>query len=79
MYCAGVFDPTTTSLLVLLSQEPEVRKVLLGRPSNNVKIGIVGMPNVGKSSFFNCLSKLNVPAENFPFCTIGERTIQLCR
>ncbi|KAG5182386.1 OLA1, Obg-like ATPase 1 [Tribonema minus] len=47
-----------------------VRKVLLGRPSNNVKMGIVGMPNVGKSSFFNCLSKLNVPAENFPFCTI---------
>jgi obg-like ATPase 1 len=49
-----------------------VRKVLLGRPSNNVKLGVVGVPNVGKSSFFNCLSKLNVPAENFPFCTIGE-------
>ena len=44
--------------------------MLLGRPSNNVKIGIVGVPNVGKSSFFNALSKLNVPAENFPFCTI---------
>jgi hypothetical protein len=43
---------------------------LLGRPGNTVKIGVVGMPNVGKSSFFNLLSKLNVPAENFPFCTI---------
>jgi obg-like ATPase 1 len=46
------------------------KKVLLGRPGNNLKIGIVGLPNVGKSSTFNLLSKLNVPAENFPFCTI---------
>jgi len=44
--------------------------VYLGRPGNNVKIGIVGLPNVGKSTFFNTLSKLNIPAENFPFCTI---------
>jgi obg-like ATPase 1 len=44
--------------------------VMLGRPSNDVKIGIVGLPNVGKSSMFNLLSGLNVPAENFPFCTI---------
>jgi ribosome-binding ATPase YchF (GTP1/OBG family) len=51
--------------------------VLLGRPSNNVKLGVVGVPNVGKSSFFNCLSKLNVPAENFPFCTIGEIALAL--
>uniref|UniRef100_A0A7S2V0U7 Obg-like ATPase 1 n=1 Tax=Fibrocapsa japonica TaxID=94617 RepID=A0A7S2V0U7_9STRA len=50
--------------------EEAPRKLTLGRPGNNVKIGIVGMPNVGKSSFFNLLAKLNVPAENFPFCTI---------
>lgn len=43
---------------------------MLGRPGNNVKVGIVGVPNVGKSSFFNILGKMNVPAENFPFCTI---------
>ena len=42
----------------------------LGRPKNNVTIGIVGLPNVGKSSFFNLLCKQSVPAENFPFCTI---------
>jgi len=45
-----------------------------GRPSNNVKIGLVGMPNVGKSSTFNLLGKLQVPAENFPFCTINPAT-----
>lgn len=48
----------------------EEEKIIIGRPGNHVKCGIVGMPNVGKSSLFNCLSNLNVPAENFPFCTI---------
>ncbi|KAL4125252.1 hypothetical protein PRIC2_008837 [Phytophthora ramorum] len=48
----------------------ETTRTYLGRPGNNVKIGIVGVPNVGKSTFFNCLSKLHIPAENFPFCTI---------
>jgi obg-like ATPase 1 len=43
---------------------------LLGRPGNHVKMGILGMPNVGKSATFNVLSELNVPSENFPFCTI---------
>ena len=33
-------------------------------------MGIVGLPNVGKSSTYNLLSNLNVPAENYPFCTI---------
>ena len=35
-----------------------------------LKMGIVGMANVGKSSTFNLISKQSVPAENFPFCTI---------
>lgn len=38
--------------------------------ANNVSMGIVGLPNVGKSSFFNLLSDKSVAAENFPFCTI---------
>mmetsp|Transcript_17438 Transcript_17438/g.27862 ORF Transcript_17438/g.27862 Transcript_17438/m.27862 type:complete len:392 (+) Transcript_17438:98-1273(+) len=45
-------------------------KVMFGKPKNNVTIGLVGLPNVGKSSTFNLLGKLQVPAENYPFCTI---------
>src|SRR3989338_4309521 len=32
--------------------------------------GIVGLPNVGKSTLFNALTRSEVPAENYPFCTI---------
>lgn len=46
------------------------RKALLGRPKNTLQMGIVGLPNVGKSSTFNLLANLTVPAENYPFCTI---------
>lgn len=35
-----------------------------------IKCGIVGLPNVGKSTLFNCLTKAGVDAANYPFCTI---------
>lgn len=35
-----------------------------------LKCGIVGLPNVGKSTLFNCLTKAQVEAQNYPFCTI---------
>ncbi len=47
-----------------------------GLPVNNtledmsLKCGIVGLPNVGKSTLFNCLSSAKAQAANFPFCTI---------
>lgn len=35
-----------------------------------IKCGIVGLPNVGKSTLFNALTEAAIPAENYPFCTI---------
>jgi len=35
-----------------------------------LKVGIVGLPNVGKSSLFNALTAVGAPAENYPFCTV---------
>ena len=34
------------------------------------KCGIVGLPNVGKSTLFNALTQAGIQAENYPFCTI---------
>ena len=54
-----------------------------------LQCGIVGLPNVGKSTLFNCLSNAKAQAANFPFCTIepnvgvitvpDERLIRLAR
>lgn len=51
-------------------QEEISGNVLLTRVSNHLKMGIVGLPNVGKSTLFNLLTKQQVSAENYPFCTI---------
>jgi len=44
--------------------------VAFGRVRKNLKMGCVGLPNVGKSSLFNLLTDQNAAAENYPFCTI---------
>ena len=54
-----------------------------------LQCGIVGLPNVGKSTLFNCLSNAKAQAANFPFCTIepnvgvitvpDERLVELAR
>lgn len=40
----------------------------------NLKCGIVGLPNVGKSTLFNALTKAGIEAANYPFCTIEPNT-----
>ena len=42
----------------------------------SLKCGIVGLPNVGKSTLFNCISSGKAQAANFPFCTIEYKLRQ---
>eukprot|EP00798_Chlamydomonas_sp_ICE-L_P002411 gene2411-8724_t len=50
--------------------QPENKVARFGRVSNTLKMGVVGLPNVGKSSLFNLLTAQSIAASNFPFCTI---------
>ena len=54
-----------------------VKRVRLGRTGTSLKMGFLGMANIGKSSTFNLLSNSNVPAENIPFCTIDPNVAYL--
>lgn len=45
-------------------------KRIITRASSKLSAGLCGLPNIGKSLIYNCLSEQNVPSENYPFCTI---------
>jgi ribosome-binding ATPase len=47
-----------------------LRKIKKTHKNMSLQCGIVGLPNVGKSTLFNCLSNAKAQAANFPFCTI---------
>jgi GTP-binding protein YchF len=47
-----------------------ISKLALYNVAMSLKCGIVGLPNVGKSTLFNALTKAGIAAENYPFCTI---------
>jgi len=47
-----------------------------GRVKTSLRMGVVGLPNVGKSSLFNLLTEQAAAAENFPFCTIEPNEAQ---
>lgn len=53
------------------------KRVILGRPGNTLKLGVVGLPSVGKSATFNLMTNLNVPTGNNPYSSVNPNIAQV--
>ena len=58
------------AMLALHTRPRDARRRAQRDRNMSLKCGIVGLPNVGKSTLFNALTKAGIAAENYPFCTI---------
>ena len=57
-------------IISIVLPNPEILQPLWGFRINFMQVGIIGLPNVGKSTLFKALTKKQVDASNYPFCTI---------
>lgn len=74
---SAVSPPTSRSVRACAPSRAALLRTRLSAPA--LRAGICGMPNVGKSTLFNVLTKCTIPAENFPFCTIDPNNVRTTR
>ena len=66
----GWYTPLCLHSGLLTCLDGLISLALMQATARASQMGIVGLPNVGKSTLFNVLTKMGIPSENFPFCTI---------